>query len=270
MTLNVLLPRRGWTVVKKTKSYIYVIPPSDQIKPPFHISIAIPTPQECLEIARRSYVKGKSWMGQLGEFPACYLHERNTNVQEIWRDPSTGEMQTRLHQSPPESSLSIGQYGVWSTVVSGVAGNFKLPHNLSLSPGESDPEADLADDSGLLEGGLKLVELTSYERNPEARRRCIEHYGARCQACGLNYGDKYGCIGRGLIHVHHITPLSAIGESYQVDPVHDLVPLCACCHHVAHRRNPPYSVAEIRTAIEGQALRIVTAMGRPSTEFGAD
>ena len=69
MTLSVILPRRGWTLVKKTKSYVYVIPPLDQTSPPFHISIAVPTPQECLEIARRSYAKGQSWMGQLGKFP---------------------------------------------------------------------------------------------------------------------------------------------------------------------------------------------------------
>ena len=65
MTLSVILPRRGWTLVKKTKSYVYVIPPLDQTSPPFHIPIAVPTPQECLEIARRSYAKGQSWMGQL-------------------------------------------------------------------------------------------------------------------------------------------------------------------------------------------------------------
>lgn len=102
---------------------------------------------------------------------------------------------------------------------------------------------------------MRQVELTTYERNATARRLCIEHYGPTCQACGLSYEEKYGSIGADLIHVHHVTPLAEIGEAYQVDPVRDLIPLCATCHHVAHRRNPPYTVGEIRSAIHVQALR---------------
>ncbi|WP_260688092.1 hypothetical protein [Pseudomonas sp. AO-1] len=58
LTLSVILPRRGWTLVKKAKNYVYLIPPPDQTSPPFGISIAVPTPAECLDIARRSYAKG--------------------------------------------------------------------------------------------------------------------------------------------------------------------------------------------------------------------
>ncbi|MGH8346952.1 MAG: HNH endonuclease [Pseudomonas sp.] len=102
----------------------------------------------------------------------------------------------------------------------------------------------------LIEGALKTVELTTYERSSTARRLCIAHFGPTCQACGLNYEFKYGPIGTDLIHVHHLTPLSAIGQGYQVDPIRDLIPLCASCHHVVHMRHPPYSMAEIRAAIE--------------------
>ncbi|AYR22043.1 restriction endonuclease [Alcaligenes faecalis] len=112
-----------------------------------------------------------------------------------------------------------------------------------------------APESTLSEGASTTVELTLYERNATARKRCIAHYGPTCQACGLNYEDKYGAIGADLIQVHHITPLSAIGEAYQVDPIRDLIPLCATCHHVVHRRDPPYSVAEMRAAITAQAAR---------------
>lgn len=256
MTLSVILPRRGWTLVKKTKSYAYLIPPPGQTSPPFHISVAVPTPEECLEIARRSYAKGQSWMGQLGEWPAWYLHERNTNMQEIWRDPTSGEMASRLHRSPPESSLSIGESSAWSITVTGVAGEFALRPSLAPEPLAQDGVTSGKDlDPALSEGALKAVELTTYERNATARRLCIDHYGPTCRACDLNYEDKYGAIGANLIHIHHVVSLSAIGETYQVDPVRDLVPLCATCHHVVHSRNPPYSVAEIRDAIKAQAVR---------------
>jgi 5-methylcytosine-specific restriction protein A len=257
MTLSVILPRRGWTLVKKTKSYVYLIPPPDQISPPFRISIAVPTSEECLELARRSYAKGQSWMGQLGEWPAWYLHERSTEIQEIRRDPTTGEMVSCLHRNPPESSLSIGEGGPWSIFVTGVAGDFALPPSLTpVPPAQEAVTSGENFDLALSEGALKTVELTTYERNATARRLCIEHYGPTCQACDLNYEDKYGALGANLIHVHHVVPLSAIGGTYQVDPVRDLVPLCATCHHVAHSRNPPYSVAEIKNAINKQIDRV--------------
>jgi hypothetical protein len=148
----------------------------------------------------------------------------------------------------------------WSVEVSGISGEFSLGI-APASPAILHEENGAAVNTSLSEGGSKTVELTTYERNATARRLCIEHYGLNCQACGMNYEDKYGAIGADLIHVHHVTPLSSIGEAYQIDPVRDLVPLCASCHHVAHQRTPPYPIAEIRHAVATQRLssRIVSS-----------
>tara|TARA_R110002072_G_scaffold271082_1_gene431037 strand:+ start:11586 stop:12458 length:873 start_codon:yes stop_codon:yes gene_type:complete len=223
MTLSVILPRRGWTLVKKTKNYVYLIPPADQSAPPFRISIAVPTPEQCLELARRSFARGQSWIGQLGEWPAVYYHERNTNMKEMWRDPTTGNMASRLHKNPPKSSLSIGEWGAWNIQVAGVAGQFFLP-GLSAAEIHNEGRGSVLDPV-LVEGTPKAVELTLYERNTTARRLCLEHYGLSCQACGMAYEDKYGGIGADLIHVHHVISLAEIGIEYQVDPIRDLIPL---------------------------------------------
>lgn len=69
LTLGVIPPRPGWTVVKKAKNYVYPIPPSERTAPPIRISIAVPKSGD-RKIARRSYARGQSWMGQLGEWPA--------------------------------------------------------------------------------------------------------------------------------------------------------------------------------------------------------
>ncbi len=247
LTLSVILPRRGWTLVKKTKNYAYLIPPPHQLKPPFRITIAVPPADECLALANRSFARGESWMGQLGEWPAWYLHERNRNMQLLSRDPATGAMVGEVIEQPRQSSLTIGEWGLWQAVVTGIGGRFGLGHlppDLPVPPDPSEPGPSL------WEGAPTAVELTAYERNPKARRLCIEHYGPTCQACTLNYEEKYGAIGARLIHVHHIAPLAAIGEAYEVDPIRDLVPLCATCHHVVHSRVPPYSVDEVRTAIQ--------------------
>lgn len=253
LTLSVILPRRGWMLVKATKNYAYLTPPPGNSSPPFIISIAVPTAEECLALAHRSYARAQSWIGQLGEWPALYIHERNTDMWEMWRDASTGQMASRLHKNPPQSSLTIGEWGAWEANVTGVAGEFVLGV-LPPSFAQNQPTSSTEPDLKLMEGAIREVLLTHYERNDEARRRCIEHFGARCQACGLVYEAKYGPIGADLIHVHHVIPLSAICEAYEVDPIRDLIPLCATCHHVIHRRSPPYSVNELQAAIAAQAL----------------
>src|SRR5690606_14944811 len=60
----------------------------------------------------------------------------------------------------------------------------------------------------LFEGKLRTVIANRYERNPVARKRCIEQYGAVCVVCNFNFAEAYGEIGAGYIHVHHLRPLS--------------------------------------------------------------
>jgi 5-methylcytosine-specific restriction protein A len=107
------------------------------------------------------------------------------------------------------------------------------------------PEEVIAPDF-LFEGATSTLTVNAYERNPEARKFCIEHYGARCVVCKVDLGERYGETAEGLIHVHHVVPLSEIGERYLVDPIQDLCPVCPNCHAVIHRRNPPYSVDDVR------------------------
>lgn len=95
------------------------------------------------------------------------------------------------------------------------------------------------------EGATKRVVVDAYERNPAARRACIAHYGTCCQVCGFDFGQTYGELGEGFIHVHHLNQLSEIGEEYQVDPVEDLRPVCPNCHAMLHQQRPPLSIAEL-------------------------
>ena len=94
------------------------------------------------------------------------------------------------------------------------------------------------------------VGVNRYERSPEARRACIAHHGTSCAACGFSFEQKYGEIGRDFIHVHHVVPVSQLGGSYELDPISDLIPLCANCHAMAHQGvSTPRTVAELRRII---------------------
>ena len=99
------------------------------------------------------------------------------------------------------------------------------------------------------EGAVCKVSVNAYERSPQARRHCIAHYGISCFACGFNFGQVFGELGEGFIHVHHLYPISEIAEEYEVDPVKDLRPVCPNCHAMIHRRSPPLSIEELQVLL---------------------
>jgi len=101
------------------------------------------------------------------------------------------------------------------------------------------------------EGTVKKISVNRYERDGTARQACIDHYGAVCQACGMDFHKQYGDLGKGFIHVHHITPLHTIQESYEVDPIKDLVPVCPNCHAMIHRiKDTTLSIDELKQRIQ--------------------
>jgi len=97
-----------------------------------------------------------------------------------------------------------------------------------------------------VEGAKRTVSVNAYERSSEARQKCIEHYGYKCSVCSFDFLETYGERGRHFIHVHHIIPISSIGESYVVDPLSDLRPICPNCHAMVHRTDPPCTIEELK------------------------
>ena len=98
------------------------------------------------------------------------------------------------------------------------------------------------------EGEEKTVTLSTYERNPVARKKCLEAHGTACAVCGMDFGKKYGPEFDGKIEVHHIVPISQIGKEYVIDPINDLVPVCPNCHTALHSKKGGgvYTVEELR------------------------
>jgi hypothetical protein len=102
----------------------------------------------------------------------------------------------------------------------------------------------------ITEGAVTQSLENDYERNQEARRLCIAHYGIRCQICGFDFKEVYGEIGSDYIHVHHIVPISQRQGEYEVNPITDLLPVCPNCHAMLHRRNPPFTAQEMRLTLK--------------------
>ena len=100
------------------------------------------------------------------------------------------------------------------------------------------------------EGSPNQTLVTAYERNPQARKDCLEHYGYSCRVCEFDFGNTYGTLGENFIHVHHRTPISIKGQAYEVDPVKDLIPVCPNCHAMLHKRIPPFSIEELKARMK--------------------
>ena len=113
---------------------------------------------------------------------------------------------------------------------------------------------EVTDLVALVEGSVTQVTVNAYERDPEARRRCIAAHGTICCVCGFCFGAVYGPVAEGYIHVHHLLPLSEAGGAHTVDPVVDLRPVCPNCHAVLHRRVPAYTIEEVRAFLRYQML----------------
>jgi len=118
------------------------------------------------------------------------------------------------------------------------------------------PEEISLDTSCLSEGAKKRITVNAYERNPVARKKCIDHYGYRCTICEFDFEEVYGSLGKSFIHVHHLIPLKDIGIEYEVDPIQDLRPICPNCHAMLHRMNSALSIETLRELVHKEVRNL--------------
>ena len=100
------------------------------------------------------------------------------------------------------------------------------------------------------EGAVTTIAVNRFERNAFARSACIQTYGYKCYACGINLEDIYGERAKDFIHIHHTVPLAKVRKEYYVDPIKDLKPLCPNCHAVLHRYKPALTIDELKQIIK--------------------
>lgn len=131
-------------------------------------------------------------------------------------------------------------------------GSYLVAMVLSLVPVGADIGSASAT-STVQEGAVTRVEVNRYERSPAYRAICIATRGTTCHVCGLSFGETYGPLAAGYIHVHHLIPVSHMTPGPPFDPLTDLVPVCPNCHGVIHLQDPPLSVEQVRDMVHGTA-----------------
>ncbi|NML28529.1 HNH endonuclease [Zoogloea dura] len=148
------------------------------------------------------------------------------------------ELCRQLNIQPSEKGRTYWTIGVSATVPKEILGGGE-----SGFPDETEEH---------LEGATKQVVVNAYERNPKARAACIKHYGATCSVCQFDFRARYGPIGKGFIHVHHLKPIAKQSGEHAVDPIADLRPVCPNCHAMLHISDPPLTIEELIEIVNTQ------------------
>lgn len=142
--------------------------------------------------------------------------------------------------------LPIPEFGCEQDMIDFLAEWMMRGTTLILSLLTVEETASQLDTNVQQEGGAIEVRSKRYERSRFNREICLAHKGYSCYVCGFNFSEKYGQLGKNFIEVHHTTPVSEMGSDYKIDIDRDLVPVCSNCHSMIHRKNPPYTVDELR------------------------
>ncbi|MBP2146117.1 5-methylcytosine-specific restriction protein A [Methanofollis sp. W23] len=103
-----------------------------------------------------------------------------------------------------------------------------------------------------IEGMERKRVQTYYERNPRLRAEALKVHGTKCAVCGFDFSEAYGTIGEGYIEIHHKNPVASYEGEVAVNPETDLVPVCANCHRMIHRRKKLLSVEDLRKIMQNQ------------------
>lgn len=105
----------------------------------------------------------------------------------------------------------------------------------ALSPDTYDIE-----DARAIEGHLKDRKFLSGSRNQALALQCRARDGYKCQVCGF----KLKLNGRYVVECHHTNPIG--GGQVRETKLDDLISLCPTCHRIAHTREKPLSVMEMK------------------------
>lgn len=125
--------------------------------------------------------------------------------------------------------------------------NDRLPRERATRrPEYTAPEELPSSSTEYVEGAARSILVNAYERNRRAREKCIQHYGRTCAVCSFDFGARYGEPAAGYIQIHHVVPIARVRKEYRLNPVTDLRPVCPNCHAVIHRREPPFSIDEVK------------------------
>ena len=116
-----------------------------------------------------------------------------------------------------------------------------LANSATLPASEAPALIDAGDISETFpEGKFRTRQHTYRERDGQKvqqAKKAFEHLHGKlyCQACGCDFGDRYG---EKYIEAHHMIPISKLSKNGGETKLSDLAMVCANCHRMLHRKRP--------------------------------
>ena len=167
-------------------------------------------------------------------------------IEEL--DDNSHDLVLYVESMSPESSVEHGLLNEIEAHLLDVAASIVVvllprPSNSYFNPDEV---------VGFPEGATTKVLVNRFERDPRNRSAAVAIHGYKCLACEFDFQSMYGALGEQFIIVHHVVPVSQIGADYVIDPLTDLVTLCANCHSMIHRQDPPLTLDQLRELVQAR------------------
>ena len=180
---------------------------------------------------------------QISSYALEIDHKNYEQVANLDEDSHT--LNFHVEAMTPESSIEHGLLNDKEAALLDLAASVII----TLLPRPTNSYSNPEEVFGFPEGATTQVLVNKYERDPRNRAAAISVHGYLCLACGFDFKKVYGDLGNEFIIVHHIIPVSQIGPDYLINPSKDLVTLCANCHAMIHREDPPLSLEKLRSKV---------------------
>jgi 5-methylcytosine-specific restriction protein A len=121
--------------------------------------------------------------------------------------------------------------------------------NLSgLTPDEAeeDEESITQAEEGKILTRIHRQRERSAKLRAAKKKAVVEETGRlACEACDVDFGERYGPRAEGFIECHHVVPLHTLKPG-RPTLIEDLALLCSNCHRVLHLRKPWLSVTAVK------------------------
>ena len=179
------------------------------------------------------------------EYAGLFRTDEHGRIRMFWHSDLAEKYNEYPHQPDNYPAIIFTKLGAESYEVTIVDTPGSTIYNDSNDNIET--EIEVIDYKNAKEGKKKLYYSTRYERNSNNRRLAIKYHGCKCMACGFDFEEVYGEIGKNFIEVHHVKPLYSKDEEVEVDPKTDLICLCPNCHRMVHRyKDKVLSLSELK------------------------
>jgi 5-methylcytosine-specific restriction enzyme A len=185
-------------------------------------------------------------------------YEKNLSVRAIILDRNSRETVGKRMLDSEIWRVAFYEYA---------SGEFKIERTTAReqsdieNPENEDEELNSFPEGSLREQFIKHRKREARLRSAKIKRFAQTHAGrvfCEVKNCKIDFNEKYGPIGQGFAHVHHLTPLKEAPDEGRQTNLDDLAVVCPNCHAMIHRGGDNRTLDEIDVLLATQQAKLKT------------